>query len=302
MEHVIIHKSIAIAALARNCESNLPGNIRRIETLRTYFDNSFVFVYENDSTDSTKEILEHWATHSDNVIIKQEHLEPLTKDIPHISRFYHGVSLHRMNRMSFCRNCLFSMIRENCKPDYVLFIDSDILSFSVEGIVKAIINAPADWGALFANSFMTYTTSHATNNIPIYYDTFPYVATHRDIQTIRAYEISLPYRFYLSKRLYNVVQGNRYFQCASAFGGIGIYHFNSIQESCYQTLRPANWKNEDIALCEHISFNMGIKASKYISQDIHVCYADYPCKGIKGWLLQHFPSFYVLIGILRDII
>lgn len=302
MEHVIIHKSIAIAALARNCETNLPDNIKRIEALRKYFDASFVFVYENDSTDSTKEVIRHWATHSENVFIKEENLEPLAKDIPHISRLYHGVSSHRMDRMSFCRNRLLSMIKDNCEPDYVLFIDIDILFFSVEGIVKAIINAPAEWGALFANCFMTFTTSQFTKKIPIYYDTFPYIATNRDIQTIREYEISLPYRFFMSKKLYNVVQEKSYSQCASAFGGIGIYQFSYIQDCRYQILRPANWKNKDISLCEHISFNMGIKAPKYISQDIHVCYADYTCKGIRGWLLQHYPTLYVFIGILRDII
>ena len=51
----VYDKVIAIAALARNCAVQLPGNIERIEKLRNFFSRSYVIIVENDSTDGTKE-------------------------------------------------------------------------------------------------------------------------------------------------------------------------------------------------------------------------------------------------------
>lgn len=301
-ENNMIHHSIAIAALARNCETNLPENVRRIEELRKHFDISWVFVYENNSTDSTKSILEHWSTKYSNVIVKQEHLEEMRTGQSATSRFYKGVSFNRMNRMSFCRNRLLNMIKATCTPDYVLFIDSDILSFSVEGVLKSIAQAPQDWGALFANCYMTYTANGETKDIPIYYDTFPYIATNRKVQAIGQFEISQLYRFFVSKKLYSLVQQQDYFQCDSAFGGIGIYRYDCIKDLEYKPFRPEKWESENIAMCEHVYFNLNIHSPKFISRELRACYADFPCRGIKGWLLQHFSILYVLCSNLHNMI
>lgn len=298
----MIHHSIAIAALARNCETNLPGNIKRIEELRRIFDKSWVFVYENDSTDSTKSILDQWATSSNDVIVKQEHLEEMRMVQSATNRFYKGVSLSRMNRMSFCRNCLLNMIKAACTPDYVLFVDSDILSFSVEGVVKSITQAPQGWGALFANCYMTITANGKTKDIPIYYDTFPYIATSHKVEAIRQFEISQFYRFFVSKKLYALVQQQDYFQCDSSFGGIGIYRYDCIKDLEYKPFRPERWELKNIAMCEHVYFNMNIHSPKFISRELRSCYADYSCHGIKGWLLQHFPTLYVLCSNLHNMI
>ena len=301
MEHTVIHKSIAIAALARNCEKNLPRNIKRIEELRQHFATSFVFVYENNSTDCTKEILNHWCMESTNVHIKSENLDLFLINHSPQKNIYKGVGIDRMKRMSECRNHLLCMIKTACTPDYVMFIDSDILSFSVEGIIRAIDKAPSNWGALFANCYMTSTYNQHNKMIPVYYDTFPYIPLNQNLQTIRPFDISLIRRYFVSIRLFKHVQEKEFLQCASAFGGIGIYRFNCIKDLQYQIIRPQRWKNQKMALCEHISMNMAIAVPKYISRDIKVCYADFPCHGIKGWILRHFPTIYVMIGLLHDI-
>ncbi len=303
MEHIIIKKNIAIAALARNCEKNLPLNIERIEKLRTHFTKSYVFIYENDSTDSTVDLLNNWAKQYDHVYIKCEHLDLKNQKSTTSRRIYRGVNIKRISRMSECRNNLLEMIKNICEPDYVLFIDSDILSFSVDGILSAIKKAQdINWGALFANCYMTYSVNNQTDTFAIYYDTFAYVAQNRNIQDIRPFEISPIYRFFLSKKLFKLIQQNDFFQCSSAFGGIAIYKYNNLKEQDYKPIIPQKWEKLGIALCEHVSVNQNINNPKYISRDIEVCYANYQCKGIKGWILKKLPTFYVFIGIIYDII
>ncbi|NBT13756.1 MAG: hypothetical protein EBS56_09280, partial [Planctomycetia bacterium] len=52
---------VAITGLARNLGHVLPATIRRVERLCGLFADARVVVYENDSTDDTKPLLEAWA-------------------------------------------------------------------------------------------------------------------------------------------------------------------------------------------------------------------------------------------------
>lgn len=143
----MIDKRVAIGALARNCDENLPSNIERIEELRSRFSKSIVFIYENNSTDSTKSILVEWSSKSKGVYVKSEDIdETLYKSSNKIGRLYRGTEIGRIKKMCDCRNKLLDMIRHKGPFDYVIFIDIDIAWFSIDGVVTAVENAPEGWG------------------------------------------------------------------------------------------------------------------------------------------------------------
>lgn len=55
-----INGTAIICILARDVEKQLIKNIPKIDSLRDYFQKSWVIVVENDSIDRTKELLYNW--------------------------------------------------------------------------------------------------------------------------------------------------------------------------------------------------------------------------------------------------
>jgi len=61
------HSSVAVCSIVRDCNKALKHNIHTIEQLRSYFRQSLVIVFENDSKDGTKETLLKWKESSDGI-------------------------------------------------------------------------------------------------------------------------------------------------------------------------------------------------------------------------------------------
>lgn len=300
---LMIKKTIAIAALARNCEDNLPKNIKRIEKLRSYFSGSDVFVYENNSTDSTKDILREWQEESVDIILRIEDIdESKYKSNAQIGRQYRGTGKGRIRKMCDCRNKLLQMIRERGQYDIIIFKDIDVEWFSVEGIVSAIENAPKGWGGLFANCYCTYCNGDTTYNHSPYYDTFAYLKKGYDPKDMKISELSKFRRHLLSYRIKNQIEQNAYFECQSAFGGIGIYDGHSIDGIMYELFTPSSWNEYDVCPCEHIFFNSKIGEPKYIARDLEVCYYEYHLSGLRWFFYKNAPRLYNFIGYLKGVI
>lgn len=71
-------------------------NIERIEELRKKFSDSAVFVYETNSTDSTRSVLQKWSSDSNSVFIKSEDIdEGPYKSNKKVGRLYHGTDFGR---------------------------------------------------------------------------------------------------------------------------------------------------------------------------------------------------------------
>lgn len=116
-----------------------------------FFSRSYVIIVENDSTDGTKEILESWQEKSHNVqVISNDYG---TKTIPNKKgSVVPSMSFSRIEKMVFYRNMYLDILESiNDSIDYLMVIDIDINSFSIEGILKSIQNAPNNFGGIFAN-------------------------------------------------------------------------------------------------------------------------------------------------------
>lgn len=299
----MIDKRIAIGALARNCEENLPGNIDRIEELRKHFASSCVFIYENNSTDSTKDILKKWQSKSDNIYLRLEDIDESKYRLTRKERLlYRGTSSQRIKKMCDCRNKLLNMINQGVDTDYVVFIDVDIKWFSVDGIINSIENAPKDWGGIFSNCYVSFLTNQGIFDLPEYYDTFAYLDYGREADEIELKELNRLKRHHIADVIYKKVNSTGYLQCVSAFGGVGLYKRCAIEGLKYNTYSPIKWNDTSSSLCEHILYNSKVKGACYVARDLRVTYFLVKKNRFEQFLLRNCPHFYSFVGMLKELI
>lgn len=298
----MIDKRVAIGALARNCDENLPSNIERIEELRRKFSGSAIFVYENNSTDSTKSILKKWNSASNGVYVKTEDIDETTyKSKQKVGRLYHGTEEGRIRKMCVCRNKLLDMICNNGPFDYVIFIDIDIEWFSIDGVVSTIQNAPEGWSGLFANCYVKYSDGKNTIKNPMHYDTFAYLEKGAKPENIKFHRLNMFRRLITANRVYKYITRENYHRCESAFGGIGVYLFSEIKDIEYEIFIPKLWNKRASALCEHILFNHRLKGNKYISNDMTVCYSNFKVGRYRWPLIKHSPLAYSFLCAFKSL-
>lgn len=268
----MIEKAIVIGILARDCEQNISRNLERIEELRRNFLHSYVVIVENDSIDQTKDIILNYAKQKSGITVLSENFNgkypfhfsehPITPDM----------SCERIARMAFHRNRLIDYIEKHYQSDYVMFLDIDVLDFNVDGILQSIVQAPMDWGALFANG---------REHILFWGESFPVAAQYDTYALLFPHEIIADLPLNLTKPITKLMRGlkisrllkeNKYLPMTSAFGGIGLYKSEAIKGLRYDIYCPKDWKGYGISICEHIPFNKNVKGKCYISRDMEVTY------------------------------
>ena len=198
--------NIAVVGLARNCELQLQDSIDRVFKLET--NSTSFFIYENDSTDKTKDILK---TNSDNNNIEislNNFSYPLLSDR----------SLERTHRLAKFRNHCLDWIRDNhYDSDYVVVLDLDAdLGFSVDGIYNNIfwLNSTDKAGgigsySLFLNHYQgIYKFAH--------YDSFAF--RFNDWQPSRGND----YHHIWFKDFHPMI-GSNPIPCYTCFGGLAVY-------------------------------------------------------------------------------
>lgn len=293
----MISNSIIITALARDCAENLKHNIKRIEQLRSYFAKSYVVVLENDSKDNTPFILREWEASSKGVRCISE---PIPSGVIIESQArkpkYEGKSLRRISKMAYLRNRLLEITKDLGDYDYYMLIDIDVYSFSVEGVLHALLNAPSDWGGLFANGRQQYRIDGCCIDFPVQYDVYAFFKEKEDYMSLNFHYLNARNQFNRAKFMSDNITRQEYFACLSAFGGIGIYKYSLLRDLTYSAIVPEKWKGENICLCEHLSVNSQIveQGNKcYIARSLEASYGISEKTGIRGLLFRLSPLNYL---------
>ncbi len=283
-----INKSVCIGILARDCQEAISHNRPKIESLCDYFHTHHIVIVENDSTDGTKELLKAWS---------QEDSVTLDSFDNHTVR-QNGKSASRISKMVELRNRLLSNMRQLPPSDYYIFIDIDIYDFDVQGIIKAILSAPQDWGALLANGRSMLPNKRY---VKVQYDTYALLGKNETYTTLQE---TLSSKIRQTKRgiaFDKNVQAQDYFEVTSAFGGIGIYKYEALNHLDYQLLSLPG--HQDIALCEHIPFHKQICDKGfhiYIARQLKVNYGILPTHPWVTFELYHFPLIHSVLLSIRD--
>jgi len=194
---------VAIAGLARNLADVLPTTIRRVEHLGRLFADYRIFVYENDSTDGTKDILRAWAAKNRRVLVTSEDchdpVNPTTR------------CLRRIDRMARYRQRCQEAVLQRCADfDHAIVVDFDVAGgWSADGIASSF--GHDDWDFIGSNGLIYRREGLAFNALRQY-----------DMWALRFDEhfTALPTKH---ADRYRYRRGEPLVPVTSCFGGLGIY-------------------------------------------------------------------------------
>jgi hypothetical protein len=139
--------SVAIVGICRNAMPFLPQTLRLIEETGSMFRSWSAFFFENDSEDSTKEVLASWADG------RQRHASLNINHRPHLN---YTIAQERTVALAEYRTECQHFVR-NCDPvDYAIVVDTDAWGgWSVDGVMTSIAHMAWDrsWYGLASYSW-----------------------------------------------------------------------------------------------------------------------------------------------------
>lgn len=255
---VMGQSEVSICGLVRNLAHILPLNIYRIEHIASLFAFAKIYVYENDSTDGTVDILKDWAKRNPQVKFQSETIgyAPLIQNR----------SQYRTERMAAARNKLLALARED-RTHYVLLIDADIKGgVSPEGLAHSFSFCDElKWDMMGSNGIIMQPSEDKTSFRPLFYDSWAYrewdLGPHEDC------EINLKQFF----------RGEYPIKLHSNFGGCGLYRWESLMDLEYNNIY-ADGPLKGQSDCEHciVAYKMRqLGRDKIYLNPSQICLYDY---------------------------
>lgn len=232
----IQNKNIVITGLTRNNGDKLYNNIKLLDNLKI---NSSYFLYENDSTDNTQDLLQKLSQENPNCQYLSEKLN--------LIQYGQVKDKERTQRLAECRNICLEFIRDNHRTsDYVIVMDFDYSLLSIDGLFHS-------FGVLAENNKIDATAGFSyeikMNNILWNYDSWAFRWTWwDDLQKQYDYYNIDPMGWF---GLYYPPIGSSPIFVNSAFGGSCIYKTSVFLNGKYS--------GED---CEHVMFHKFLKTQK----------------------------------------
>ncbi len=217
----VIPEKVIICGVCRNIEIPLPFTIKIIEGIGALFKDYRIVAYENNSTDSTVNILKQWKSKNSKIQFYSETINH--KDLNRIVVNKCHDEFFRPELIARARNIVLDKIMSKEYEDfqYVIWIDMDFkIPPTLEGIAE-VFQSDKEWDAVFANG---------VGQQNIYWDWY---ALRDNIDPIGP-EL-LGHDWYIPKYL-SFNNTDDWYPVYSAFGGCGIYKKSSIQGCRYSAL------------------------------------------------------------------
>lgn len=231
--------NIIFAGTVRNVEKYIANNLKHIDNCGKKFNNYLVIIYENDSNDNTRKILEENKKNNYIYIFENNINEPL-----------------RTMRISNGRNKILDKVREvnkNNEYDFLVMMDLDDVNSSgkfVDSIESCFNNM--DWDVLTGNQSDKYYDIWAFRKKDLLdYDCWREYskATRNGMSDKEAKDK------YVNGVIDKFEPSNEFIEVDSAFSGIAIYKLNSKVLNC-----KYDGKYDDGSeICEHVPFHECIK-------------------------------------------
>lgn len=242
---------VVVCGIVRNAEKGLRRNLPIIDKVLTQFKGFCVFIYENDSTDDTKKILQDWQSKNEGrVYVSLNQTDP-TKTIPS-AKNVNGVnpffSHKRIDKMARIRNnymdWLIKAERElfTCTPDYLIIVDLDVAQLDANSIMTSF-ESNVDWDAVCS---FGYSTSPKLKRR--YHDTFALTKWEERYEPQTEEKIK---RY--ADELGSLKPSDKWIRLASGFGGLAIYRYEAIKGLRYTEPAIDNHDKRVEAKCEHFS-------------------------------------------------
>lgn len=222
--------TVAICGLARDIESRIPRLIEAMTAIGGLFSDYRIHIYENDSVDRTKPLLEAWSKRDPRVHFRSETIRRLKW-----ASVRSGVRAdHMADYRNACHDSVGHVVaRTGQQPDYVVVMDTDLGGWSLDGILSSI--GTENWDAMGANGLQML------HGRIVQYDVWAW----RDLKHPHAHPATE-----INPRVYD--RGHPPVPVLSCFGGMGVY-----KGPAYMAAR---YRGGD---CEHVLLHTAMAAAGY---------------------------------------
>lgn len=243
----ISESTVIICSIVRNAEKGLKRNIPVIDELCQQFKDFRIIVYENDSTDSSKQLLKAWNK-KDTVRIHvslnntdPSQTIPSVQSVPGISPFF---CHKRIDKMARLRNMYMEYIDEQgWEADYLVVVDMDVAQLYLENILTSF-TLDKEWDAVTSFGYSISPKMF----IRRYHDSYALtVWEDKEISQTEDMIVENAYKFGKLK------SDDEWIRVASAFGGLAIYRFETIKGLRYTVPALENGDSRVEVKCEHFS-------------------------------------------------
>lgn len=250
---VLKESTLIVCSIVRDAEHSLKVNIPVIDALCRYFKDYRIVVYENDSKDKTKLLLNQWADKDRQRIHVLLNDNDRSKTIPKkgnvaCNPFF---SRKRISKMVNLRNQYMEYVeKQGWHSDYLIVVDLDVAHLYVSPIIEAMSDN-REWDVLtaFGFSLSPYLTRR-------YHD--GYALTRLGEENTPQTEEMI---YSIPKILGKLKPCDDWLKVYSAFGGLAIYKYDAIKDLRYEVLSNNDLKVE--VHCEHFSIYKQIHERGY---------------------------------------
>lgn len=263
----IKNQDVIFCSIVRDCAHNLKHNISDIEKIGSYFKKYTVIIFENNSHDNTKIILQDWAKNNSCVFVyTADYKEDRFKEIP-IPQGYNSANCkRRITKMAKYRNQYLEYIAShNLKSDYIIVVDLDVAQINVKGVLSSF-GIEQEWDVIASNSY-----SRSPHLKKRYHDT--YALIEDGTENIPQSEQTIDKNRYLWA---NINYNMPFIRVFSAFGGLAIYKYELIKDLRYFVI-DNHYGGVEVK-CEHVSLHTELQKKghnrTYINPNMKIKYQN----------------------------
>ena len=244
------NKKIVMGFLLKNSFIHIPSMQQKIKEIGKHFKQYKVVLFENDSSDGTRDILNDWSSvdnHIDlmkccdlgNCECKLNWQDPKSKG---------PVSNFRIDKMRFMREQMLKHVQKNYSDyDYFMIMDFDISgAIFIDGFFTTFQNNK-EWDMVFGNGLNSTPIPFFHNELYLY-DIMAYIPQEQKIiSDSQSSTDNIKDFFKQNRKLKPYWKNHTWKKTKSGFNGICIYKMNSIKNCSYI--------NSKKFYCEHIDLN-----------------------------------------------
>jgi hypothetical protein len=243
-------KKVIFGGLCINIADKVDILEKRFTHMGNYFDDYKVVIFENDSTDGTRDLLKDLCKRNDKFkLIECDEAKDCIFKTKSASE--HGIfASNRMKKMVFYRNKVLNNIKKYNDFDCFCIIDLDLGGpISIDGIAHSFSHYK-DWDAISANGLNGITLSLGQ---PVYYDYLAYKDDKIDTEKTKLDYLTMFYEVNKFK------VGDPIKKVQSGFAGMSFYKMEILTKDKDINYTPSN----DVYKCEHIIFHENMIKNGY---------------------------------------
>jgi hypothetical protein len=234
--NIINQYNVVITGCCRNVKYFIEKNILIMNEIGKKFKKYKIVIYENDSTDNTREILK---------TMNNENTDHIFEDNVNIT--------NRTMRIAHCRNKILDHVNKlYSNYDYLLMLDLDDVLFTgklIDTIHTCFLYKTEQWDAMFANCSDNYYDIYALRKKKYLMSC---CWNNANILQLTGMSRSMAYNDCINKYIINYPIDTKIIPVVSAFGGAGLYKLKSLKNIKYNGYEESHI---DKQICEHVPLN-----------------------------------------------